>query len=498
MSATGPPVAWNRLLYDRMIHIRPILFVIGLLLAMLAAAMVLPALVDLADGNDDWRAFFGSAVATFFVGGLIVLLTFDDRPVVLSVKDAFLLTTLSWIVLCAFAAIPFIGIGLSYTDAYFETMSGLTTTGSTILVGLDKLPRGILLWRALLNGVGGIGIVVMAILILPYLRVGGMQLFHAESSDKSEKILPRALELVAATAGIYFGLILACGIAYFVLGMTPFDATCHALATLATGGFSTHDASFGFFHSSPIEWVAVIFMMLGAMPFVVLIRAMGGTPSALFNDEQVRGFVTFIAVVSVMLAIWLTLKRDVSFLDALRLASFNVVSVVTTTGFASEDYAAWGTFAVGLFFLLTFVGGCSGSTAGAIKIYRLQVAGVLTQRHFTHLISPSRIVTLSYNGRRLPDDVPFSVVAFLAIYMGTVGIFTVMLTGMGLDLVTSVSSAAQAIGNVGPGLGEIVGPSGNFATLPAPAKWTLAAAMLLGRLELFTVLVLFRPEFWSR
>lgn len=479
-----------------MIHIRPIVFAIGLMLAILSATMLLPALVDLADGNSDWRAFFVAAVFTFIIGGLFVLVTYDERQVQLGVKDAFLLTTLSWIVLCGFAAIPFIGVGISYTDAFFETMSGLTTTGSTVLTKLDVLPRGVLLWRALLNGIGGIGIVVMALLVLPYLRVGGMQLFHTESSDKSEKIVPRALELVSATVGVYIGLIFLCAVVYGLLGMSMFDAICHSMATLATGGFSTHDLSFKFFNSPAIEWAGTFFMLAGALPFVVMIQALRGGVRELWYDEQVRGFLSFIAVLTLVLAVWLSATRGIEFHNAVRLSAFNVTSIVTTTGFASDDYTLWGTFAIGVFFLLTFVGGCSGSTAGAIKIYRLQVAGLLTRRHFTHLITPNRIVTLSYNGRRLPADVPFSVVAFLAIYMATVGIFTVLLAGMGLDLTTALSSAAQAIGNVGPGLGEIVGPSGNFAPLPAPAKWVLAFAMLLGRLELFTVLVLLRPEFW--
>lgn len=479
-----------------MIHYRPILFALGLMLAILSAAMILPALVDMADGNSDWRAFFIAAIFTFFTGGLLVLMTYDDRAIHLTVKDAFLLTTLSWLTMCAFAAVPFVGIGLSYTDAFFETMSGLTTTGSTVLTKLDSLPRGVLLWRALLNGIGGIGVVAMALLILPFLRVGGMQLFHAESSDKSEKIVPRALELVMATAAVYVGLITICMIVFALLGMTFFDAICHSMATIATGGFSTHDDSFKFFHSPSLEWAATVFMALGAMPFVVMIQAARGEPQAFWRDEQVRGFLAFLAVVTIILALWYSATSGIALSDAMRLSAFNVTSIVTTTGFASDDYTKWGQFAIGLFFLLTFVGGCSGSTSGAIKIYRLQVAGLLTRRHFTHLITPNRIVTLSYNGRRLPEDVPFSVVAFLAIYMATAGIFTVMLAGMGLDLVTAMSSAAQALGNVGPGLGEIVGPAGNFATLPAPAKWVLAFAMLLGRLELFTVLVLFRPEFW--
>ncbi len=239
-------------------------------------------------------------------------------------------------------------------------------------------------------------------------------------------------------------------------------------------------------------------MMTGALPFVLIIRAIRGEPAALYRDQQVRGFIGFLVGVSLVLGLWLSLTKNIPFLDAVRLTSFNVVSIVTTTGFASEDYTKWGPLAIGVFLLLTFVGGCSGSTAGAIKIYRLQIAGILARNHFTRLTSPNQIVSLTYNGRRLPDDVPFSVVAFLTIYIMSVGLFTLLLCALGLDLVTALSSSAQAISNVGPGLGDIVGPSGNFATLPAAAKWLLSFAMLLGRLELFTVLVLLRPEFWKR
>lgn len=479
-----------------MIQFRPILFVLGLMLCGLAGLMLLPAAVDFTDANPNWRAFTVSAAFTFFVGSLAVLFAYDDRRARVGIREGFLLTTSCWVVLAAFAAMPFIGIGLPYTDAYFETMSGLTTTGSTVVVKLDDQPRGILLWRALLNGIGGLGIIVVAILILPFLRVGGMQLFQTESSDKSEKVLPRAAELTAWTATVYGLLIGVCALIYMLLGMTPFDGICHALATIATGGFSTHDDSFGFFKSASIEWAATFFMILGALPFVFFIKALRGERAVLWRDSQVRAFLMFLASVSFILGSWLSITRDTPFLDALRKAAFNVVSIVTTTGFASEDYTKWGAFAIGLFFLLTFVGGCSGSTSGGIKIYRLQVASLLSRSHFLHLISPNRIVNLIYNGRRLPEDVPFSVVAFLAMYLGTVGIFTVILTAMGLDLVTALSSAAQAVGNVGPGLGEIVGPAGNFATLPPAAKWVLSFAMLLGRLELFTVLVLFRAEFW--
>jgi trk system potassium uptake protein TrkH len=323
-----------------------------------------------------------------------------------------------------------------------------------------------------------------------------MQLFQTENSDRSEKVVPRAYQLVSSICGIFATLLLACMIMYMLLGMSPFDAICHALSTVATGGFSTHDQSFGYFRSPALHWTAIFFMICGALPFVLYIKAMRGDVGGLWRDRQVRGFLVLVLTASVVLSSWLVIARGVYYVAAINLATFNVVSVVTTTGFTSSDYAAWGPFAVGVFFLLLFVGGCSGSTSGGIKIYRLQVASLLTRSHLLHLISPHRIVTLLYNGRRLPEDVPFSVVAFLALYMTTIGIFTVVLAAMGLDLVTALSSAASAVSNVGPGLGQIVGPAGTFTDLPIGAKWVLSFAMLLGRLELFTVLVLFRPEFW--
>ena len=466
------------------------------MLCAIAAAMLLPALVDLANNHDGWQIFVVSSVLTFFFGGLLVFFAYDPNPPRIGVKEGFLLTTLSWLLVALFAAIPFLGHGLSYVDAVFEAMSGLTTTGATVITGLDTLPRGILLWRALLNGLGGLGIIVIAIIMLPFLRVGGMQLFQTESSDRSEKVLPRAFELTLATAGVFALLVLACSVLYAWLGMTGFDALCHALATIATGGFSTHDSSFAFYTSPALHWTATLFMIFGALPFVLYIKAVRGDIRSFWQDGQVRGFLVFLGAISIITAAWLTMTRNMSFPDALTLSAFNVTSIVTTTGFASDDYTKWGPFAVGVFFLLMFIGGCSGSTSGSIKIYRLQIAHMLTRSHFLHLISPHRVVTLTYNGRRLPADVPFSVVAFLAIYFAIVGIFAVLYAAMGLDFLTALSASATALGNVGPGIGDIIGPSGNFASLPAAAKWALSFQMMLGRLELFTVLVLLRPEFW--
>ncbi len=477
-------------------QLRRILQTIGVSLCALACLMLFPALVDLADRNADWQVFISSALFTAFLGGLMLVSAIDNTANEFSLKEGFALTTLSWVAIAAFSALPFAGLGLDYTDAYFEAMSGLTTTGSTVLTGLDNLPRGILLWRSILQAVGGIGIVVTAIIMLPFLRVGGMQLFHTESSDRSEKITPRSGQLFIWITNFYLALILICTFAYVTLGMTPFDAICHAMTTVSTGGFSTHDASLSFFQSDAILWTAIVFMLLGSLPFVVMIRALRGQPAAFYNDEQVRGFLGFVVGVSLIFAIWHSEVYNAPFQQSLLTTTFNVVSIISTTGFAYEDYTQWSQFAVVLIFLLTFVGGCAGSTAGGIKIYRFQVSGLLIKGHFRTLTSPHRVFPLSYNRKRLADDVPFSIIAFLTTYVATVAFFTLLLAALGLDHITALSAAATAIGNVGPGLGDIVGPKGSFAPLPAMAKWALSAAMLLGRLELFTVLVLLRPEFW--
>ncbi|GAB6052966.1 TrkH family potassium uptake protein [Magnetospira thiophila] len=475
---------------------KPIFRIVGALLLGLAATMLIPAAADAVQDNPDWIPFVLSAAITAFVGGLLVLATLSPDPLRLDIRQTFLLTAACWIIVPSFSALPFIGLGHGYTDAFFEAMSGMTTTGSTVFTGLDTFPVGVLLWRALLQWAGGVGIIVMAIVMLPYLRVGGMQLFRTESSGESEKIAASAFHMTAWILGVYTALTLLCAVLFGLEGMTPFDAVCHAMTTLSTGGYSNHDASFGFFPSPAAQWTGTLFMILGALPFVAYIKQMKGHRRALIDDPQIRGFVLFLTLTILLLSVWLENARGVEFLTALRLVAFNVVSVVTTTGFASEDYGSWGAAAVGAFFMLTFVGGCAGSTSGAIKIYRFQVLRIVVRAHVLKLISPHRVVPMSYGGKALGTDVPTSVLAFLAVFLGTVAMFSVVLSAMGLDLVTAVTASATAITNVGPGLGPIIGPAGNFATLPDAAKWILALAMMMGRLEVFTVLILFNRDFW--
>jgi len=481
-----------------MLNVRPVVHILGWIVCATALILCLPAATDLAYGNPEWSAFLSAGIVAAFSGGVCVLAT---RPKGikqnLNIRQAFLITTLGWAVVSVVAAVPFLYIGVDFTDAVFESMSAITTTGSTVLTQLDTLPPGILLWRAVLQWIGGIGIIAIAILILPLLRVGGMQLFKIESSDTSEEKLFNALQTIISVFVIYAGLTILCGALYFIFGMTPFDAVTHAMTTLSTGGYSTHDESFAFFKDMRLHWVATIFMFAGAVPFLLYIKAVRGHFQALVTDQQVRGFIAFLVISSVVMAIWLLQQRsNIGFVEALTLTSFNITSVVTTTGYASDDYTLWGPGAVGVFLVLMFVGGCSGSTSGAIKIYRHQILLELVRAHVKRLISPHRVVPLIYNGKRLPQDVPYSVLAFLAVFVATIAVFTVFLSMMGLDIVTAYSASVTAITNVGPGLGSIVGPSGNFSTLPDEAKWLLTFAMLAGRLEVLALLVAFDPDFW--
>jgi len=478
------------------VDLRPVLRVVGTLLCVLAVPMLMTAALDANVGNPDWHVFLASTVITVAFGGALILSNAGQGQVRLTLRQAFLMTSLSWVAISAFGAIPFLGLGLDYTDALFESISGLTTTGSTILTGLDTLPPGILFWRALLNWIGGVGIILMAIIILPLLRIGGMQLFQTESSERSEKIIARPLQLARWIASVYLLLTFVCALLYRAAGMSGFDAICHAMSTLATAGYSTHDASFVYFNSNAVQWVGTLFMLAGALPFVAYIRLLRGNVTALATDPQIRVLTLFLAVVSFGLGLWHSITGHVPLFDALTKAAFNVTSIVTTTGYSSDDYGLWGAPAVGVFLILLFVGGCTGSTAGGIKIYRFQILGRVIKAHLTRLVSPHQVILLTYGDRRVTEDVTFSVLAFVAVYMATIAIGTILLTALGLDLVTAFSATATALGNVGPGLGEIIGPSGNFSTLPDAAKWILSGAMLLGRLEIFTILVLLAPRFW--
>ncbi|PSL18843.1 TrkH family potassium uptake protein [Shimia abyssi] len=480
-----------------MFDLRPVGYVIGLLVAMLGLTMFLPMAIDLLDGTEHWSVFFLSAVVTILVGGLVSLSCHNGRGDRLSLQQTFLLTTGVWLALPFFGALPFM-VGETearFVDAVFEAMSGLTTTGSTVFSNLEELPRGILLWRGLLQWLGGIGIIVVAMVFLPELRVGGMQIFRSEGFDTFGKILPRATEISSRISVIYLALTIACAICYVATGMSAFDAVVHAMTTLATGGFANYDASFGAF-SQGTEYVAVVFMLLAALPFVRFVQLTAGTAKPLVKDTQIRAFLATALVIVVMLAAWQFLVNGMRDEESLRKVMFNSVSLLTGTGYASTDYMIWGGFPVAVLFFTGLIGGCAGSTACSIKVFRYQLLFASIKAQLLKIQHPSGVFTARYQGRKIEEDVLGSVMSFFVFFTVTLGGLAVLLSMTGLDLTTSVSGAAAALANIGPGMGDIIGPSGNFATLNDAAKWLLTVGMLIGRLELLAVYVLFTVQFW--
>ena len=480
-----------------MLSLRPILQVIGILLLPLGLGMLVPALVDIALGHPDWQVFVVSSFFTLFVGFSLFLST-RGAAEALSVRQAFLLTVLAWAILPAFAGLPlaFSGTALSYTDAYFEAMSGLTTTGATVLTGLDTAPPGILLWRGILQWLGGVGIIVMAIAVLPMLRVGGMQLFRTESSETSEKILPRVTQIAGAIVIVYVILSTLCFLSLWLAGMPAFDALAHAMSTISTAGFSTKDASLGFFDSAAIDFVEIVFMILGALPFLLYVQIIRGGTLQLWRDDQVRAFLGLVAGAVAVMTAWLWLAQGFGFFPALRYGAFNVVSIITTTGFTTAPFDGWGNFAVVVFFVLIFLGGCAGSSSGGLKTYRLRILFSLLVINLKRLTQPHAVYRPMFNDRPVPDSVTASVMAFLLLYFVSFFVLSFAVALTGPDFITSVSGVMTALSNTGPGLGPVIGPAGNFQSLPDAAKGILAFAMMLGRLELMSVLVLLTPGFW--
>ncbi|WP_136442659.1 TrkH family potassium uptake protein [Pacificoceanicola onchidii] len=480
-----------------MFDIRPVAYVIGLLVACLGATMLLPMLVDIAEGRGHWTVFFESAAITMFIGGLTALACRNAIKEGLSIQQTFLLTVGVWAALPLFGALPLMlgATQSSFTDAYFEAMSGLTTTGSTVLSGLETLPKGILLWRGLLQWLGGIGIIVVAMVFLPELRVGGMQIFRSESFDTMGKILPRATQISSSISTIYVSLTLMCAGAYLLTGMDAFDASVHALTTIATGGFSNYDASFGTF-SGPAEYVASVFMVLAALPFVRYVQLVAGSHKPLLRDTQIHVFLLIIAVlvaVTVAILLWQFPQAPEK---AIREALFNIISILSGTGYASTDYMQWGGFLIMLFFFVGLIGGCAGSTSCSVKIFRYQLLFASVKVQLKRIYSPNGVFTPRYEGRPVSDEVLSSVMSFFVFFVVSMGVLSVGLSLTGLDFITSISGAATAIANIGPGLGDEIGPAGNFAGLNDTAKWMLSFAMLTGRLEILAVFALFTVQFW--
>jgi trk system potassium uptake protein TrkH len=460
--------------------------------------MLVPLALSIAYNSDNQLAFFSSATITSLVGLVFLLIGKKSRLDFMQPRQVFLITSAAWTGVSLFSALPFIMIDhpLSLADAVFEAVSGVTSTGSSVMVGLDQLPKDILLWRSLLNWIGGVGIIGMAIAVLPFLRVGGMRLFKTESSDWSDKAMPRARSLMAMIIYCYIGLSILCCLAYWLAGMDFFNAINHSMATVSTGGFSTSDSSFAQFDSLILHWIAIIFMLAGAFPFVLFVRMLINHRFIVLEDTQVRGLLLIVVIMTLLLTIQLIITEQMSPFQALTMAGFNLVSIVTTTGFASGDYQLWGPIAFVVFYFAMFVGGCSGSTSGGIKVFRLQIFAGLVKEQIITAIHPRAIISRRYNGRLISSEIIASSISYMCLMAACLVVIAVILAFTGLDMVTSISGAATAVMNVGPGMGDIIGPAGNFSSLSDTAKWALSAGMLLGRLEFLTIIVLFTPAFW--
>ena len=477
---------------------KTVFFAIGVLLVILGAFMLIPFFVQFLYGEEN-NIFLSSATVTVFIGILLVLTNLEESRK-LNLQQAFLLTTLSWLSIAIFGCIPFLlsDLNLSLIDAFFESISGITTTGSTIITQLDNAPKSILIWRSILQWLGGIGIIVMAITILPLLNIGGMQLFRMEGNETTEKILPKTREITLVLSIIYLGLTFLCGIAYWSVGMNIFDSIAHSMTTLATGGFSTYSDSIGHFQNPKIEIISIIFIISGSIPFIAYVKFVKGDRKIFFKDTQIKSlfYILFFSILAMLIYLLIN-NSDYGLLNNLRISTFNVVSILSGTGYVTSDFGLWGKFPLIFFLFLMFIGGCAGSTTCGIKIFRFQILFYFISAQIKKLVYPHGVFSIKYNNEKISNNFIFSIVAFIFLYFFIFFVISALLTLNGLDFVTALSGAASAISNVGPGLGEIIGPNGNYSDLPSFSKLILSFGMLLGRLELFAVLVLFFPSFWK-
>ena len=477
-----------------MSNYKTVFFTLGILQIILGIFMLMPIFVQFFFKEID-SSFFGASIITIIFGTLFFLSNLDhDKK--LSLQQAFLLTALSWLSIAIFGSLPLIfsEVNFSFTNAFFESMSGITTTGSTIIPNLEEMPKAILLWRAILQWLGGIGIIVMAITLMPIMNVGGMQLFKISNSDSSEKILPKSKEIALRLIYIYSSLTALCAISYKILGMDTFDSITHSMTTIATGGFSNYNESIGFFNSFSIEISAMIFIILGSLPFIAYIKFLNGDRKIFFSDIQIRTFLKIILISILILSIYLFFDKS-SELN-LRTVLFNVISILTGTGYVNAQFDNWGGFPLIIFIGLMFIGGCAGSTTCGIKIFRFQILYSFVLNQLKKIIYPKGVFVLKYNQSPVDDKFTASIISFIYMYLVIFFTITALLSLTGLDFITSISGAATSISNVGPGLGSTIGPNGNFSSLPNISKWILSFGMILGRLELFAILVLFLPSFW--
>ncbi len=478
-----------------MSNYKTVFFTLGILQIILGASMFVPIIVQFIYSEID-SSFFGASIVTIVFGALFFLTNIDhDRKV--NLQQAFLLTALSWLSVAVFGSLPFIfsSMEMSITDAFFESMSGITTTGSTIISNLENAPKGILLWRAILQWLGGIGIIVMAITLMPIMNVGGMQLFKISSNDSSEKILPKSKEIALRLIYIYSALTAVCAISYWVFGMGKFDSLTHSMTTIATGGFSNYNQSIGYFNSIYIEISSMIFIILGSIPFIAYIKFLNGNKKIFTNDTQIKSFLKIIILSVIILSFYLVLTSNENY--SFRSIFFNTISILTGTGYVNAEFDSWGSFPITIFLALMFIGGCAGSTTCGVKIFRIQILYLFILNQLKKIIYPKGVFLIKYDQNSVDEKFIASIISFIFFYFVIFFILAALLSLTGLDFITALSGAATSISNVGPGLGPIIGPNGDFSSLPDISKWILSVGMILGRLELFAILVLFLPSFWK-
>lgn len=482
-----------------MVDFRPIAYVFGRILIVLAILMLGPAAIDWSAGDENASAILFSALITGGIGGLIAVATANGLRGSFDIRQAYLLTAVIWFGLPVFAGLPFmLGVpNLHFTEAYFEAVSGITTTGATVIYGLDGMPAGMNLWRGLLNAAGGLGIAFVAMIFLPVMRVGGMQFFRTEGFDTFGKAVPRATDLAKQLLGLYLGLIVVAGLTYAAIGMTPLDATVHAMASIATGGFSPRDASFNPYAGAG-EYLGALFMFLGSLPYVRYVQLVNGDSRPLWQDSQVRAYVKVLSFAVGSVTLWRWSTSDMEFEDVFRESLFNLTSIMSSTGFFTGSFPVWGGYMLVVAFVIGIIGACSGSSASGLTVFRVQLMWAALVQQVRQIVSPGRMAPVKYEGRTVGTDVLDALMLYVAGYILTLGVLTVAMTLTGVDITSSLFAVWTALGNIGYGFGPLVERTGTFVDFPDSAKWIMTLAMLMGRLGLLTIFVLVLPRFWQR
>ena len=481
-----------------MSNYKTVFFTLGILLIILGVAMIVPISFQLIYNEFD-STFVISGIITITFGILFFLSNIDHLKSI-NTQQAFLLTALSWLSIAIFGSLPFFfsELNLSITDSFFESMSGITTTGATILENIERSPKGILIWRAMLQWLGGIGVILMAITLMPIMNIGGMQLLKVTSYDTSEKILPKSKEVSLRLIKVYLTLTTLCAISYKIFGMNTFDSITHSMTTIATGGFSNYDQSIGYFSNPNIEIISILFILLGSIPFILYIKFISEDKKIIFKDEQVKLFLKLTLISILILFFYLIIINKNIYEIHIRSVIFNVVSILTGTGYVTKEFDQWGNFPLIFFLILMFIGGCAGSTTCGIKIFRVHILYYFIRNQLMKIIYPRAIINLKYNNNKVDDKLIASIISFIYLYILIFFVLASLLTLTGLDFITSISGAASSLSNVGPGLGSEIGPNSNYSGLPDGSKWLLSIGMILGRLEIFALLIIFLPSFWRR